>query len=159
MAIRVSRSIDDCRRVHRLATGLAALVSRRGGPWQRLATRQETDVHGQRIRSAACGFEWIDCHDAEHSVLAWLRWGRDGGFVVIAANFTPQPQIGYRLGVPLAGEYIEVLNTDSTFYGGSNLGNEGTLQAASGEWMRRPANIEVTIPPLGMIILQAAGTA
>ena len=119
--------------------------------------RQLPALHSQDFEAG--GFEWIDCHDAEHSVLAWLRWGNDGSFVVIAANFTPQPQIGYRLGVPLAGEYVEVLNTDSTFYGGSNLGNGGALQAASGEWMRRPANIEVTIPPLGMIILQAAGTA
>lgn len=79
------------------------------------------------------GFEWIDCHDAEHSVLAWLRWGRDGSFVVVAANFTPQPQHDYRLGVPVAGEYVEVLNTDSAFYGGSNLGNGGILTAVEGE--------------------------
>jgi 1,4-alpha-glucan branching enzyme len=50
--------------------------------------------------SRASGFEWIDCHDSEHSVLAWLRWGRDGSFVIVAVNFTPVPQTGYRLGVP-----------------------------------------------------------
>mgnify|MGYP001765224588 CR=1 FL=1 len=111
-------------------------------------------LHSQDFE--AMGFEWIDCHDAEHSVLAWLRWGRDGSFVVVAANFTPQPQHGYRLGVPVAGEFVEVLNTDSAFYGGSNLGNGGVLSAVPGEWMRRPANIEVTMPPLGVVVLQRA---
>ena len=99
------------------------------------------------------GFEWIDCNDSEHSVLSWLRWGKDGSFVVIVFNFTPVPQTAYRLGVPEAGTYVELLNTDSAFYGGSNIGNGGTLPAHGGEWMGRPANLEVTIPPLGAVVL------
>ncbi len=100
------------------------------------------------------GFEWIDCNDSEHSVLSWLRWGKDGSFVVIVFNFTPVPQTAYRLGVPKAGNYVELLNTDSTFYGGSNLGNGGALPAHEGEWMGRPANLAVTIPPLGAVVLR-----
>ena len=100
------------------------------------------------------GFEWIDCNDSEHSVLSWLRWGSDGSFVVVVFNFTPVPQTDYRLGVPEAGNYLELLNTDSVFYGGSNLGNGGALPAHEGEWMGRPANLEVTIPPLGAVVLR-----
>ncbi|HEX9195144.1 MAG TPA: 1,4-alpha-glucan branching protein GlgB [Azonexus sp.] len=100
------------------------------------------------------GFEWIDCHDSEHSVLSWLRWGRDGSFVVVAVNFTPVPQTAYRLGVPQAGRYVEILNSDSAFYGGSNLGNGGALEACEGEWMNRPANLEITIPPLAAVVLR-----
>ncbi|MBS1140388.1 MAG: 1,4-alpha-glucan branching enzyme [Proteobacteria bacterium] len=100
------------------------------------------------------GFEWIDCNDSEHSVLSWLRWGKDGSFVVVVFNFTPVPQTAYRLGVPEAGTYVELLNTDSAFYGGSNLGNGGALPAHEGEWMGRPANLEVTIPPLGAVVLR-----
>ena len=102
------------------------------------------------------GFEWIDCHDSEHSVLSWLRWGRDGSFVVVAVNFTPVPQTAYRLGVPQAGRYVEILNSDSAFYGGSNLGNGGALDACEGEWMNRPANLEITIPPLAAVVLRRA---
>lgn len=102
------------------------------------------------------GFEWIDCHDSKHSILAWLRWGRDGRFVVVACNFTPVPQTAYRLGVPQAGTYVELLNTDSAYYGGSNLGNGGAVLAEAGAWMGRPAHLSVTIPPLGAVVLRLA---
>ena len=103
---------------------------------------------------AAQGFEWIDCHDSEHSVLAWLRWGRDGSCVIVAVNFTPVPQNSYRLGVPLAGHYVEIFNSDSAHYGGSNLGNVGGVEAWQGEWMNRPANLELTLPPLAAVVLR-----
>jgi 1,4-alpha-glucan branching enzyme len=109
-------------------------------------------LHSQDFTSL--GFEWIDCHDSEHSILSWLRWGKDGSFVVVVFNFTPVPQTAYRLGVPEAGTYVELLNTDSAYYGGSNLGNGGTLPAVAGEWMGRPANLCVTIPPLGAVVLR-----
>ncbi|MBV2135070.1 1,4-alpha-glucan branching protein GlgB [Pseudomonas sp. MAP12] len=109
-------------------------------------------LHSQDF--AAPGFEWIDCHDSEHSVLSWLRWGRDGSFVVVAVNFTPVPLTGYRIGVPQAGRYVEVLNSDSTHYGGSDLGNGGAIAAVEGEWMRRPANLAITLPPLAAVLLQ-----
>ena len=87
-------------------------------------------------------------------MLAWLRRGRDGRFVVVIANFTPEPRSSYRIGVPLAGGYREILNSDSAHYGGSNLGNWGRIEALDGEWMNRPASLEATLPPLGLVILQ-----
>ncbi|HEX5675239.1 MAG TPA: 1,4-alpha-glucan branching protein GlgB [Azonexus sp.] len=109
-------------------------------------------LHTQDFES--CGFAWIDCHDSAHSILSWLRWGRDGSFLVVAVNFTPEPKTGYRIGVPQPGRYAEILNSDSAYYGGSNLGNGGALDAHAGEWMNCPANLEITLPPLGAVVLQ-----
>ena len=109
-------------------------------------------LHTQDFES--CGFAWIDCHDSAHSILSWLRWGRDGSFLVVAVNFTPEPKTGYRIGVPQAGRYAEIRNCDSAYYGGSNLGNGGALDAHVGEWMNCPANLEITLPPLGAVVLQ-----
>ncbi len=114
--------------------------------------RDTPALHEQDFSSL--GFEWIDCHDSEHSVLSWLRWARDGSFVVVAVNFTPVPQSAYRLGVPQAGRYVEILNSDSAYYGGGNIGNGGGLDACEGEWMNRPANLEITIPPLAAVVLR-----
>ncbi|NTV09491.1 MAG: 1,4-alpha-glucan branching protein GlgB [Zoogloea sp.] len=111
-------------------------------------------LHGQDFESL--GFEWIDCNDSEHSVLSWLRWGRDGSWVVAVFNFTPQPREAYRIGVPQAERYLEVLNTDSGLYCGSNLGNAGAVEVQPGEWMGRPASVSLTLPPLAAIILQPA---
>ena len=116
--------------------------------------RDHPALHSQDFASS--GFDWIDCHDSEHSVLAWIRWGRDGSFVIVAVNFTPAPQTGYRIGVPEAGRYVEILNSDSAYYGGSNLGNAGGINASTGEWMNRPANLEITLPPLAVVVLQRA---
>ena len=109
-------------------------------------------LHTQDFESG--GFAWIDCHDSAHSVLSWLRWGRDGSFVAVAVNFTPEPKTGYRIGVPQSGGYREILNSDSHYYGGSNLGNAGRLEAFPGAWMNQPAHIEVTLPPLAAVVLQ-----
>ena len=114
--------------------------------------REHPALHTQDFESG--GFDWIDCHDSEHSVLSWIRWGNDGSCVVVAVNFTPAPQTGYRIGVPEAGRYGEILNSDSAYYGGSNLGNAGGIEASAGEWMNRPANLEITLPPLGVVVLQ-----
>ena len=134
-----------------LADPAHAGVQRLAGDLNRLY-RDLPALHSQDFASQ--GFEWIDCHDSEHSVLSWLRWGRDGSFVVVAVNFTPAPLTGYRLGVPHAGRYVEVLNSDSTHYGGSDLGNGGAIEAIAGEWMRRPANLEITLPPLAAVLLR-----
>ena len=104
----------------------------------------------------AGGFGWIDCHDSANSTLSWLRWGRDGSCAVVVVNFTPVPRQAYRLGVPRAGRYREVLNTDSAHYGGSNLGNDGGVEAYDGVWMNQPASLELTLPPLAAVILQPA---
>ena len=100
------------------------------------------------------GFEWIDCHDASQSVLSFLRWARDGSFVVVVLNFTPIPRERYRIGVPKGGAYRELLNSDSSFYGGSNMGNAGKVTTEATEWMGQAYSVELTLPPLGALILQ-----
>ena len=102
------------------------------------------------------GFEWIEHNDAEHSVLSFLRRGRDDrSFIVVACNFTPVAHLGYRLGVPCAGEYRERLNTDSQHYGGSNVGTPlGAASARSQPWQGRPWSIEVSLPPLATVMFE-----
>ena len=97
------------------------------------------------------GFEWIDCHDASQSVLSYLRRAGDE-FVVVVFNFTPVPRHNYRIGVPEPGTYREIFNSDSMYYGGSNVGN-APVEAEPKEWMGRPCSINLTIPPLGGIVL------
>jgi 1,4-alpha-glucan branching enzyme len=100
------------------------------------------------------GFDWVDCHDAEQSVLSFLRKS-DDEFLVVIVNFTPVPREDYRIGVPESGQYQEILNSDSDFYGGSNVGNGGRdLLAEEKEWMGRPYSLNVTIPPLASIVLE-----
>jgi 1,4-alpha-glucan branching enzyme len=78
---------------------------------------RETDALHQLDFSSE-GFEWIDYQDADSSVFCWLRRANDGSFVICISNFTPLVRSGYRLGVPQAGSYVELLNTDSVKYGG-----------------------------------------
>ena len=101
------------------------------------------------------GFRWIDCHDADQSVLSLVRQGPDGTPpIVVLLNFTPVPRHGYRIGVPSAAAWCEVLNTDSMYYGGSNLGNGKPSYAAAVPWMGFEHSIEVTLPPLGAIFFK-----
>jgi 1,4-alpha-glucan branching enzyme len=99
------------------------------------------------------GFSWIDCHDADQSVISWLRYARDGSFVVVVLNLTPVPREGYRIGVPVAGGYRERFNSDSRYYGGGDVGNAGVLTATDQSWMGRPASLVLTLPPLAGIVL------
>ncbi len=101
------------------------------------------------------GFRWIDCHDADQSVLSFVRQGQDPSQQLVALfNFTPVPRRAYRIGVPSGLAWCEVLNTDSMFYGGSNLGNGTPLHPVNRAWMGFEYSIEVTIPPLGAIFLK-----
>jgi 1,4-alpha-glucan branching enzyme len=102
------------------------------------------------------GFRWIDCHDADHSVVSWVRQARDGRHVVVVLNFTPVPRQGYRLGVPAAGTYLERINTDSAHYGGSDLGNGGGVTTEPQPWMGLPASLVLTLPPLAALVLMPA---
>jgi len=104
------------------------------------------------------GFRWIDCHDADQSVLSFVRLGEQvTDQMVVLFNFTPVPRTHYRIGVPLSTAWCEVLNTDSAFYGGSNLGNGKPLLPDSQPWMGFDHSFEVTIPPLGAIFLKPCG--
>ena len=100
------------------------------------------------------GFDWIDCHDADQSALSFVR-KNDDEFVVVVVNFTPMPRHDYRLGVPEAGVYREIFNSDSELYGGSNTGNGGTtLGTDELPWMNRPYSLSLTLPPLAGIVLK-----
>jgi 1,4-alpha-glucan branching enzyme len=101
------------------------------------------------------GFEWIDCTDLENSVLAVLRWSRvPGDHVIMVVNFTPVPRFGYRIGVPEAGAYRELLNSDAAIYGGSDMGNAGVVEAYPEPAHGRPASVRLTLPPLGCLFLK-----
>jgi len=99
------------------------------------------------------GFEWLDCADAQHSVLSYLRKSDDEHLVVVL-NFTPVPRQGYRIGVPEAGAYVEIFNSDAAQYGGSNMSN-GTdkLQTEAVPWANREQSLSIDLPPLGALIL------
>jgi len=99
------------------------------------------------------GFAWIDCHDADHSIVSFQRRARDGSCVVVVLNFTPVPREAYRIGLPFAGRYAEILNSDSSFYVGSNLGNAGGVRAEPLPWMGLPHSAAITLPPLAGVVL------
>ncbi len=102
------------------------------------------------------GFEWIDCHDSSQSILSYLRRDRNGNELLMIMNFTPVPREGYRIGVNVPGTYREIMNSDSEFYGGSNMGNGKPLVSENIPWMGRDQSVELTLPPLGAILLQRA---
>ena len=99
------------------------------------------------------GFEWIECHDADQSVLAFLRRARNGAVMLAVFNFTPVVRHAYRIGVRDAGDYREACNTDSRYYGGSDVGNAGRLRAAAVPAMGFAHSIELTLPPLAAVLL------
>ena len=99
------------------------------------------------------GFEWIDGNDYEDSVLTFLRWPREGRPVLVACNFTPVVREGYRVGVPLAGGWREILNSDAPAYGGSGVGNLGRVEAGEKPWHGRSHSVSLRLPPLGLVML------
>ncbi len=98
------------------------------------------------------GFEWIDFHDVEASVISFVRYAQNrDDFIVFACNFTPVPRTSYRIGVPKEGFYREILNTDSEMFGGSNMGNGGYAAAEAVPCHGRPASFRITLPPLAVV--------
>ena len=97
------------------------------------------------------GFEWIDFHDADQCVVAFLRRSQEGELLVFAVNATPVVRYNYRLGLPLDGFYREIINTDGETYGGSNVGNLGGVAAAPVEWQGRTHSIVINLPPLAVV--------
>jgi 1,4-alpha-glucan branching enzyme len=101
------------------------------------------------------GFRWIDCNDVDRSVYSFLRFAADSSdFLVFVCNLTPVPRHDYRIGVPEAGAYGEVLNSDAAIYGGSNLGNGGEVRAEPGAWQGLGASLRLTLPPLSVLVLK-----
>ena len=104
------------------------------------------------------GFSWIDCNDADDSVLSWIRKGDGpGDIMVVIVNFTPVVRDFYRLGVPMPGRYDEVLNTDSTFYGGGDVGLGGGRQAEDIPHHGHPFSLSLRLPPLAAMYLKPTG--
>ncbi len=102
------------------------------------------------------GFEWVDCHDSDESVLSFLRKGPQGETMLIVMNATPVVRNGYRLGVPCAGFWREVLNSDATCYGGSGVGNAGGVSADDTPSHGRAYSLNLTLPPLAALFLEPA---
>lgn len=101
------------------------------------------------------GFSWIDCNDSDNSVISFIRYSQNKHLVCIF-NLTPVPRYNYHIGVPASGGYREVLNSDSTFYGGSDIGNGGYIQAQPVSSHGHPQSIFLTLPPLACLILEPA---
>ena len=101
------------------------------------------------------GFRWIDCHDTDNSIYSFLRTAADrSDSVVVICNFTPIPREGYRIGVPCGGWYAELLNSDAEAYGGGNLGNAGGLEAQAVSWQGFDWSLELTVPPLAVVVFK-----
>ncbi len=117
--------------------------------------QRESSLHGRDF--APEGFEWIDCTDADNSVLSFVRRAKDpADFLVVVANFTPVVRGPYRVGVPAPARYRELLNSDSRVYGGSNVGNLGFVHAKPIACHGRPYSIEIGLPPLGILFFKPA---
>jgi 1,4-alpha-glucan branching enzyme len=101
------------------------------------------------------GFAWIDCNDHRHSVVSFVRYAEDhSDFLVMICNFTPQPHSHYRVGVPEAGFYREIFNSDSREYGGSNMGNLGGKWTQEWTFHGQPYSLDLCLPPLAVVIFK-----
>lgn len=138
-----------------------------GGPWHKGVQNWVKDLNHLYTQTSAlyqldfdpAGFEWLVVDDAQNSVFAFARRDRAGNEVIVVSNFTPVPRDNYRIGVAQAGEYREVLNSDSSFYGGSNVGNMGACHTEDVPSHGKAHSLSLTIPPLATIFLQRQGSA
>jgi len=130
---------------HRKLQDLARELNRlyRGSP-----ALYEVDFHYS-------GFEWVDFHDWENSVIAFIRRAEDpSDFLLVCCNFTPVVREKYEFGVPEPGFYAEVLNTDSEHFGGSNVGNGGGVWSKTAAARDRRHSIAITLPPLALVVFR-----
>ena len=102
------------------------------------------------------GYEWIDANDTANNVISFLRWGSDGSVVACLFNFSGADRSDYRVGLPHAGTWTEILNTDAAAYSGAGKGNLGSVQADGEGWHGRPVSASVTIPANSAIWLAPA---
>ena len=133
-----------------------------GGLWHKGVLQLVKDLNGVYQNNAPLfeldgepeGFDWLVVDDAENSVFAFERKSSNDERIIVISNFTPVPREGYRIGVNAAGEYEEILNTDSMYYQGSNVGNFGSVKSEAIASHGRDNSISVTIPPLATIYLK-----
>jgi 1,4-alpha-glucan branching enzyme len=128
--------------------GLRQFVTDLNQVYRRERALHEVDFDGH-------GFHWIDCTDSENSVVSFIRRSQDGGEAVVAIlNFTPVPREGYRIGVPAAGSYVELINSDAALYGGGNVGNGGAVFTEPIASHGHADSLRLTLPPLGCLLLK-----
>jgi 1,4-alpha-glucan branching enzyme len=102
------------------------------------------------------GFRWLHADDAAGNALSFVRYSADGSPLVCVVNFAAMPHENYRIGMPMAGRWREMLNTDAGEYGGSGVGNMGAVYADDRPWHGQPASASIRVPPLGAIWLRPA---
>jgi 1,4-alpha-glucan branching enzyme len=101
------------------------------------------------------GFEWLDANDSDNSVFSFVRRGKNpDDMLLVVLNATPVVRYGYRIGVPRPGHFDEILNTDASIYGGSNVGNLGGMNTSEHAWMGRSYSLALTLPPLAAVYLK-----
>jgi len=106
------------------------------------------------------GFEWLDCNDSDNSIVSFIRKGKSPeDTLVFVCNFTPVVRHDYRIGVPEAGYYKEILNSDSEIYGGSNVGNLGGIEAEQKQHLQWQYSLSMQVPPLAVVVLKPTGTS
>lgn len=128
--------------------GLQKCVSDLNQLYRREPALHEVDFEGH-------GFEWVDCHNADDSVLSYIRKAKNpNDYLLVVSNFTPVVRQGHRLGVPEHCWYEEIFSSDSSFYAGSNVGNYPGVQAEEQPSHGRPASIRLTLPPLATVVLK-----
>jgi 1,4-alpha-glucan branching enzyme len=136
-------------------------------PWHAGLQRLVRDLNGVYRSTPALwakdsdptGFEWIDANDVDDNTFSFLRFDDAGTPLACVVNFAGVPQENYRIGLPASGRWAEVLNTDSQTYGGSGVGNLGSLTAVDEPWHGRPASATLRIPPLGAVWLAPQPTS
>src|SRR6266436_7965714 len=130
--------------------GIQRLVADLNGLMRREPALHDLDVHRD-------GFEWVDANDSNQSVASYLRKSKDGQIVLAVLNYTPVVRDGYRVGVPQGGEWRELLNSDAPVYGGSGVGNRGSVRAEPAPSHGREFSLQLTLPPLGALFLKPVG--
>jgi 1,4-alpha-glucan branching enzyme len=132
--------------------GVQALVSDLNRAYRDLPALWSSD-------SDPAGFSWIDANDTTSNVFSFLRRSKkaDGALLACVANFAAVPHGDYRLGLPAAGRWTEVVNTDAEAYRGSGVGNLGGVDAVDTPWHGQPASTTLTLPPLGTVWLRHDG--
>jgi len=129
-------------------SGVQKLVADLNAMYRREPALYEQDFSGN-------GFEWIDCHSADDSVLAYLRKGRNpDDFLIVCCNFTPVVRYRHGVGLPRGGWYQEIFNSDSQYYGGSNVGNHPGVHAENVPHHGRPYSMHIQLPPLGVAVFK-----
>jgi 1,4-alpha-glucan branching enzyme len=145
-----SRSLDWWHLEDPAHRGILQLVTDLNARYRELDALWSLDVD-------PAGFQWIDANDASGNVLSFLRFGRpaedggEGSALACVVNFSGNPHLGYRIGLPRAGQWREVLNSDFEGYGGSGVGNLGGVEAVEEPWHGQPYSATVAAPPLGTV--------